>query len=111
MILNTGTQMELNTIQRKKEMGINFNRTLLPNVTDILAPDIEDLIFVELAKELIRSKGLDRSTLLIDEAFKLHLDNYISAERYTMLQRLFEQQELMIQLQTMSGFKSATPDK
>lgn len=85
------------------EMEINFDASLLPNLTDILSPDIEDLIFVELARELIKSVDLERSVKLIGEAFRLHQHNYLNSTRYSMLHKLYEQQELMIQLQKIAN--------
>lgn len=94
--------MNLITIQQPTEMGIKIDKTLFPNLPDLFSPDIEDLIFVELAKELIKSTEISRSSLLMEEAFRLHLADHLNADRYKMLQRLFEQQELMLQLKNMS---------
>lgn len=94
--------MTVTIIQHKENMGIKIDRSLLPNLPDLLSPDIDDLIFTELAKELIKSTELTRSSKLMEESFKLHLSDHLTNDRYKMLQRLYEQQELMLQLKNLS---------
>ncbi len=90
------------TIIQQEDMGIKIGRNSLPNLTDILSPDFEDLIFVELAKELIKSTELPRSFKLMEESHRLHLSDHLTNDRYNMLQCLYEQQELMLQLKNLS---------
>ena len=90
------------TIIQQEDMGIKIGRNSLPNLTDILSPDFEDLIFVELAKELIKSTELPRSYQLMEESLWLHLSDHLTTNRYKLLQRLYEQQELMLQLKNLS---------